>query len=217
MTATLTFTTPQVFLGDVWLALLSHNALDLVSSAPAGWALVSTLGSGADVVDVYAHMVDDGEPTSIVFQLASNSSEWQGELVTLTGTAPGVVIESGGTASFSATTSLTTAGATVQQAVDLILAVWTCTGAPTLTLPAGFTAIDNFNTGVVTSRSMLVGYKLAGATGALSFSAATAGTSTTGRSFTYVLRAGAPVTPAALSDVVPGNLGLFARDTRPPR
>jgi hypothetical protein len=203
--------------GDVWLALLSHSAADLISSAPAGWTLVSTLGSGSDVLDVYAHMVGDNEPISIVFQLASNVSEWQGELVTLTGTSPSAMIESAATASFSSTTTLTTAGVTAQQAIDLVLAVWTCAGTPALTLPAGFAPVDSFNTGAVTSRSMLIGYQLAGATGALTFSAASASVSTTGRSFTYVLRDRVPVRPAALVDSVPGNIGLIAKDTRPPR
>jgi hypothetical protein len=213
----LTFQAPAAGKGDVLLALLSHSAVDTVSAAPSGWALVGTLGSGADVLDLYAHMVDGGELASIVFTLASNIDEWQGELVTLTGTSPGVLVEASASATFSATTALTTAGATAQQAIDLILVAWTCSGTPTLTLPAGFTAIDSFSTAVVTSRAMLVGYKLAGATGALTFSSATASVNTTGRSFTLVLRDRSPIAPAALVDLVPGNIGLIGKDTRPTR
>lgn len=218
--AVLSFAAPtNSLVGDVWLAVLAHNAADTVSAAPAGWTLLVSLGSVADALEVYAHMVDDSEPASIDFTLASTTAEWQGELITLTGTSPGVMLESAASASFSAATALTTAGATVQQAIDIILVVWTCSGTPTLTLPAGFAAVDSFFTGVVTTRSMLVGYKFAGATGPLTFAAATASSGTTGRSFTLVLRDQVPVTPVAtaLVDVVPGNIGLIAKDTRPPR
>jgi len=215
--ATLDFTKPAASKGDVFLALISHNSVDSVSAAPSGWTLIATLGSGADVLNAYGHMVDGTEPALISFALSGTTFEWQGELVTLTGTSPGVLVESSATATFSSTTSLATAGATSLQAVSLILAVWTCLGTPTLTLPAGFTLVDNFSTAIVTSRSMLVGYKLAGATGALTFSAATASASTTGRSFTFVLRDGAPRLPAALVDLVPGNIGLIGKDTRPAR
>lgn len=203
--------------GDVLLALLAHNAADTVSSAPSGWTLIDTLGSGADTLHVYAHMVDDAEPTSVVFSLSTVANEWQGELVALRGTSPGIVREASATASFSATTALTTAGVTSQQATSLILVSWTCSGSPVLTLPAGFAAIDSFATAVVGSRSMLIGYKLAGATGALTFSKATAGSNTTGRSFSTVVRDRIPVTPDALVDLVPGNIGLIGKDTRPAR
>lgn len=214
---TLTFSLVDVVTGDVLLALIAHNAADAVSAAPAGWSSVATLGSGADVLEIYAHVAAESEPSAAVFSLATVANEWQGKLLALTGTSPGIVLESGGTAAFSGSTSLTTAGATVQQAIDLILTAWTCSGVPTLTLPAGFTLIDSFRTGIVSSRSMLIGYQSAGATGALTYSAATASSNTTGRSFTCVLRPGIPVTPAPLVDLVPGNIGLIARDTRPPR
>ena len=215
---TLTFATPTAAAkGDVLLALIAHNAADTVSSAPSGWTLIDTLGSGSDTLDAYVHMVGDAEPTSAVYALATVANEWQGELVALRGTSPGVIKEASATASYSATTSLTTAGVTSQQAINLIMSAWACSGAPVLTLPAGFTAIDSFATAVVASRSMLLGYKLAGATGALTFPAATAGTNTTGRSFTFVLRDRIPVTPDALVDLVPGNIGLIGKDTRPAR
>jgi hypothetical protein len=216
--ASLTFPTPTNSLpGDTWLALLSHDAADTVAAAPAGWTLVGSLGAGADALDVYAHMVGDGEPASIVFALASTGNEWLGELVTLTGTAPGVLVESSASAAFVAATALTTAAATVQQATDLILSAWTCAGSPTLMLPAGFAAVDSFSSGVVTSRSLLVGYQRAGATGVIAFAAATASASTSGRSFVLALRDRAPPRPAALVDPVPGHIGLLAKDTRPPR
>lgn len=203
--------------GNTLLAFIAHNAADLISEAPAGWQLIITLGSGDDTLDVYAHMVGDNEPTSIVFSLASNASEWQGELVVLTGTSPSILVETVATAAFSTTTSLTTAGVISQQAINLILAVWTCSGSPVLSPPTGFTLVDKFATSIVSSRSMLVAYQLAGATGALTFLDATAGTNTTGRSFTFALRGRIPIAPSALVDHVPGNIGLIGKDTRPAR
>lgn len=213
----LTFTTPPITKGDVWIALLSHNAVDTVSAPPAGWTFVTSLGSGADLLELYAHTVDGSELTSIVFTLATNIDEWQGEIIILEGTSPGTAVEATASATFTATTSLTTAGVTSQQAINLIFVAWTCSGSPTLTLPTGFTAVDSFSTAIVTTRSMLVGYKIAGATDALTFSAATASANTTGRSFTLVIRDRVPIAPVALVDLVPGNIGLIGKDTRQAR
>jgi hypothetical protein len=215
---TLTMATPAgAAIGDVLLALVGHNAGDAAGAAPAGWTLVALLGSGADTLNLYTRMLDGTELAAVAFSATTVASEWQGELVALRGTSPAVLIEATSSTASSASTSLTTAGVTSQQAISVILAIWTCSGAPALTLPVGFTAVDSFASAVVSSRSMLVGSRIAGATGALALAAATASASTSGRSFVLVLRDRAPLRPAGLVDPVPGNIGLLAKDTRPPR
>ena len=202
--------------GDVLLALVAHGAADGRAATPAGWTLAQSLGAGADVLDVYVHMVGDRDPASVAFALPAAAGEWQAELVALRGTSPGIVVEATATAS-SAGTTIPTAGVTSQQATSLVLCAWTCAGFKALTVPAGFTAIDSLTTSVVSPRTMMLAYRLAGATGALSFPATSAEDALVGRSFSLVLRDRIPIRPAPLVDLVPGNLGLFGKDTRPPR
>ncbi|MBC7978057.1 MAG: hypothetical protein H7138_24000 [Myxococcales bacterium] len=205
-------------IGDLLVALVSHNAADVRGATPAGWTLGATLGSGADVLDVYARVLDAAEPTSTAFRYRTAASELQGELVVLRGAAPATFLEASATTTFAATSALPAAGVTSQQAINLLLAVWTCSGAlTTLSSPVGFASIDTFTTSAVSPRSMLIGLRRAGATGALLLPAASASIPTTGRAFTIAIRDRIPVTPGVLVDLVPGNLGLIGRDTRPAR
>lgn len=199
--------------GDALVAIVAHNAVDSLST-PAGWSLLVTAGS-PDRFSLFARMLDDLSPFS--FPLATTTNEWQGEVVVVRGASPASVREAGSFSTFTATTSPVTPSVTSQQAINLILSMWSVAGAPALTLPAGFTAIDNFASAVVSSRSLMVGYRLAGTTGALTFPAATASPSATGTAITQVLRERVPPTPAALIDLVPGNIGLLGKDTRPAR
>ncbi|MEO7731242.1 MAG: hypothetical protein ABIY55_09740, partial [Kofleriaceae bacterium] len=183
------------------------------------WTHVDALGAGADVLDVYARMVDDNEPSSAAFSFATFANECQGELVAIRGTAPGVFREAAASFASAATTTLVTAAPISQQAINVILSVWTCAGARALALPAGFTAVDSFSTAIVAPRSMLIGYRLAGATGVITLGNVTVGNgtasdATTGRSFSIAIRDRIPVQPAALVDIVPGNIGLIGKDTR---
>ncbi len=213
---TLTFTTPSIASkGDVLVAVITQNAADTIN-IPAGWTLVVTAGT-PDKFLLLARMIDSGDPASFAFPLVSVANEWQAELVVFRGSSPGAIRYAGNISTFTATTALPTPVATVQQAIDLLISVWTCSGAPVLTLPSGFTAIDSFNTSIVSSRSMMLGYKIGGATGTLTFGNATAGTNTTGASITEALRDRLPIKPAALVDIVPGNIGLIGNDTRPAR
>jgi hypothetical protein len=214
---TLAFALPaSLARGDVMMALVAHNAADARGTTPAGWAFVVSLGSGADTLDVYTRMVDSKEPSSVVFALATVANEWQGELVVLRGTSPGIVVEASASIPFTGS-AIPTVGVTSQQAISLIVSVCTCAGFPSLTVPTGFTFIDGFNTAVVSGRTMLLGYKIAGATGALSFPNIGSEIIVTGGSFSLVLRNQIPVQPAPLVDLVPGNLGLLGKDTRPAR
>jgi hypothetical protein len=213
---TLTFTTPAIARdGDVLVAIVAFNAADSMAT-PSGWTLLVTAGS-PDKFSLFARSLASSDAATFSFPLVSVANEWQAELVVFRGSSPGVIREAGNIVTFTATTSLTTPGAVTLQAISLIMSAWSCSGAPTLTLPAGFTSIDNFSTAVVSSRSLMIGYQVAGATGALSFAAATASVNTTGATITQVMRDRPPITPDALVDLVPGNIGLIGKDTRPAR
>lgn len=213
---TLTFATPTLAVeGDTLVAVVAFGGADTITT-PAGWAVLTT-GGAADKFSLFGRTLDDGDPSLIVFPLVAVANEWQAELVVFRGSSPLVIRYAGNVSSFSATTALVTPGVVAQQAIDLVLSAWSCLGNPVLTLPAGFAPIDNFSTGVVSPRSLLVGYRVAGATGALTFPNAAASTSTTGTSFTHALRERAPIQPGALVDIVPGNIGLLGKDTRPTR
>jgi len=200
--------------GDVLVALLAHNAADAPGATPVGWTRADGLGEGADVLDIYVRMVDDNEPGAVAFSFATITSECQGALVAFRGSSPGAIREASASTAFAATATPPTASVTTQQAINLVLSIWTCSGAPALALPAGFTALDGFTTAIVAPRSMLIGIRIAGVTGPAVFPPAVAGTATTGRSFSIAVRARPPVLPAALVDIVPGNIGLIAKDTR---
>ena len=95
--------------GDVLVALLAHNAADPRGSVPHGWTQINTQGAEADVIDVYARMIADSEPSSVDFPFASVANECQGALVAFRGTAPGVLLEHAATVASTATTTLATA------------------------------------------------------------------------------------------------------------
>lgn len=214
---TLTFARPATAVtGDVLIAFVANNDADAMPD-PAGWTLITIFGSGANQYRGLARMLEATDSPTIVFGLTTVANEWQAELVVLRRTSPGVVFEISATSTFTSATSLATPGVTVQQAINLLLVSWICSGSPTLTAPAGFTTIDSFTTSVVGARSMLIAFRLTGATGALSLPSATASAATTGRSCVVALRGGIPATPSELFDPVPGNIGLIAKDTRPAR
>jgi hypothetical protein len=201
--------------GDVLLAIFAFNSADSMT-IPSGWTQLVAAGA-PDRFLLLARMLDFGDPESIVFPLLTVASEWQGELVALRGGSPSTLRYAGNLTTFTSTTALATPAVTTQQAIDLVVSVWSCSGAPLLTPPAGFTTIDNFSTAIVLSRSTMVAFKLAGATGGITFPNANASTSTTGAAITQALRDRAPIQAPGLLDLVPGNIGLIGKDTRPAR
>jgi hypothetical protein len=213
---TLTFARPVAAArGDVLLAILTFNSADSMT-IPNGWTQLIVAGA-PDRFSLLARMIDFGDPESIVFPLLTVANEWQGEIVALREGSPGTLRYAGNITTFTSTTALATPAVTTQQAIDLVMSVWSCSGAPLLTPPAGFTTIDNFSTAIVSSRSTMVAFKLAGATGGMTFPNANASTSTTGAAITQALRDRAPIQAPGLLDLVPGNIGLIGNDTRPAR
>ena len=213
---TLTFTRPVAAArGDVLLAIFAFHSADSMN-VPSAWTQLVAAGS-PDRFLLLARMIDVGDPASIVFPLLTVANEWQGELVAFRGGSPGILRYAGNITTFTSTTSLATPAVTTQQAIDLVMSVWSCSGAPLLTPPAGFTTIDNFSTAIASSRSTMVAIRLAGATGGITFPNANASTSTTGAVVTQALRDRAPIQAPGLLDLVPGNIGLIGKDTRAAR
>ncbi|MGN6103742.1 MAG: hypothetical protein ACTHU0_01435 [Kofleriaceae bacterium] len=193
--------------GDLLLALVVRNQL---VTAPAGWVPVETgLGAGGLFLDTWARLVDDNEPSSARFSSVV-LQELQGELVVLRGSAPGVVRESAAHGAFTADTTPDTPAVSSEQAINLVLGVWSASGNVALTAPAGWTTIDAFSTGHSSARSVLFAYRALHATGAaIALQPAGAAAASTGRAFALVLRDRAPVVPVELFDPVPGNIGLL--------
>jgi len=201
--------------GDALVALVVRGNSDPAASTPAGWSLVAGNVGGVIRIDMYTRAMDDGSP--VVFRFSTKANEWQGAILAVRSSAPGIVVEGSASFAFTGQTSLSLPSVSCQQLTNLVLGVWSGSGAPTLTPPSGFTLLDKFSTAMSTNRSLMLGYQVAGATGTLTLPAASSSASTSGVSFAVVLRDRVPPTPVELFDLVPGNIGLLGRDTRPAR
>lgn len=203
--------------GDVLLAILVHDPADGFT-VPAGWSLLGTDGASVAAASYIVRMVDDREPSSVVVSLLAASAEWQGVLLVLRGAgAMALLKEASNSATFAADATPAAATASSLQAINLAIATWSSSGALTWTAPASYEAIDSYSTALVGARSVLFAYAVANATGTINPGDATASGAATGRAFLAILRGGLPLQPETLADLVPGNIGLIGKDTRPPR
>ncbi|MBA2718940.1 MAG: hypothetical protein H0U52_06835 [Chloroflexi bacterium] len=143
--------------------------------------------------------------------------EWQGQLFVLRGPIVNTWLEAGGGSTFTASLVPGTASLNSQMPTNLFLGIWAAAGAPVLTPPAGLTAIDNYNTAIIASRTVMFAYKVANATGLIAPATATSSIAATGREFSLMIRDRAPITPRAFVTETPGNIGLLGRDSRPSR
>lgn len=200
--------------GDVLLVVLVR---EFAIVPPAGWTQIETgLGASFLYLDAFARMVDDEEPASALF--TGSDEEIQGALIVLRGGSPALLRESSSHVAFAADATPNTPAIDSAQAIDLALGVWSSIGSVTLTAPDGYSTIDAFSTSVISARSILIAYKVIGATGsAIAQPPASSSGAATGRSFVLVLRDALPATPASLLDLVPGNIGLLGKDIRPAR
>ncbi|MDQ3295065.1 MAG: hypothetical protein M3619_00585 [Myxococcota bacterium] len=197
--------------GDLIALLVTRNGAVV---APSGWTPIETAyGVAPNFLDVYARVIDDNEPTSIVVTSAS-SQELQGQLFALRGGVPNLLKEASAHAAFVADATPDAPASSSKQAINLGLVVWCGEAALALTAPAGFTAVDSYTSAVVSARSFLAAYKVVGATGAFAPASATSAGALTGRAFTLVLRDRAPLVPSVLVDSVPGNIGFIGKDVR---
>lgn len=202
--------------GDVLVAIVCRGNSDAAAPAPAGWTLAAGNVGGGIRLDVYTRAMGDNEP--VVFRFTTKANEWQGMMLAIRPSSPAIALEGSAFAAVSAATSLPVPGVNCQQATNLIVGVWSGSGAPTLTPPSDFTLIDKFATAMASNRSLMIGYRIAGATGPLTFgAAASSSASTSGGTFALVVRDRVPPKPVELFDPVPGNIGLIGKDTRPAR
>lgn len=215
---TLTFALPALAIkGDALCAFVVHASTSSIT-VPDGWSDVATLTAGGLTARMLSRMVDDHEDAAIVVALTAAGDEVQGELVALrgAGTMP-LLLEASAASAFAATTTPGSPAVSSLQAVNLAVELWSSSGLPTLTAPAGDAAIDAYSSSIVAARSLLVASRRVNATGAIALGAATASVNATGASFAFVLRASLPLQPLDLFDPVPGNIGFLGKDNRPPR
>lgn len=216
---TLTFDVAELapLKGQLLVAIAAFDAADSINGAIAdGWT-VGLAFVGTAKITVLLRTVDDDEPEQLVLALTSAAKDWLGALLLYDRGAPNLAIEASAGGSFAADATPPAAAVSSQQAINLRLGVWDVAGAIVLTAPAGWTQIDSYSTAIATARSLLVAEVIANATGNLGAVDATAGAAATGSGLSLVLRATAPSTPATLDDPLPGNIGLFGTDARPPR
>lgn len=194
--------------GDLLLVIIVRTSPVV---APSGWAAV-VVGVGADGVflDAYAKTlgVDEGEGEAV---FAGGNDELQGQLIVLRGGAPHSIIEHAAHVGFTSDATPDSPSVDVQQAINIVLGVWSVSGAAALTPPAGWTLIDAYTTDEVSERSILLAYRVANTTGtSIALPSLSGVSSHTGRSFALVLRDRPPHLPETLEDPVPGNIGLLA-------
>lgn len=215
---TLTFAIPDVARhGDVMIAVVVYvNASSIV--VPDGWIDLGTSAAGGIKARRLCRMFDAREPVQVAIDTTSSGDEIQGSLVVLRGAgSTALLVETSATLTFAATMAPGSPALSVLQAIDLVLEVWSSSGALVMTPPAGSDPVDTYSTALVTPRTLLVAKRRANATGALTLGAAASGSNATGTSFALALRDGLPMQPIELVDLVPGNIGLLGIDRRPPR
>lgn len=204
---TLTFTVPSdVQKGDLLVALIVRDAA--YSGGPPGWTMLDSNGSSPEILDTWAHIVVDDEPENVTFT-TTVSHEMQGVMLRMRGSTPLQLLESRGDQAFVATMTPTAPATGSQQAINLVVYVWSSSGAPVFTPPAGLTLIDTFSTAVVAARALLVAYRVCNTTFVVPSQQATTNINATGRAFFVLWRDHPPLMPIEIVDSVPGNHGLM--------
>lgn len=203
--------------GDTLLLVVVHANASSVT-VPAGWTDLGSSNAGGITARRIACMVDGSESATLVVSTTAAGDEVQGLLVVLRGAGSlPLLVEASAALAFAATMAPGSPAISSLQATDLVIEVFSSSGSPTLTAPAGATAIDTYSTALLSARTLLVTKRRANATGALTLGAAAASVNATGATFALLLRDGLPVQPAELYDPMPGNIGLLGKDNRPPR
>ncbi len=216
---TLTLTIPAtVVKGDVLVLLVVH-ASGSSFTLPDGWTDIGSSTASSITVRRVARMVDDSEGATLVVELDAAGDVVQGALIALRGAGSiALLVETSGTLAFAATMTPGSAAVSSLQAINLALEVWSSSDSLDMDPPAGFSLVDTYIEGTLpTLRTILVAYRKANATGALTLGAASSNANATGATFALVLRDGPPLQPSELFDPVPGNIGFLGKDNRPPR
>lgn len=209
----LTFENPYPAIGDLLVVVIAHGT-DVVP--PAGWIGLVTDTAGTRKFDAYAHTAADDDPDEFVFTSASD--ELQGALLVTSEANPAHVLEASAVANFAGDTTPPTPAATTIEAVHMLIAVWSTAGARAITAPTGYEMVDTYTDDLIAERTFAIAGRRANVVGAaIAQPDAASDPAGTGSALLLVLRDRFPVTPAELVDLVPGNIGLTGRDTRPPR
>jgi hypothetical protein len=204
-------------IGDVLVLLVVHASTSSIT-VPDGWTDLGSLTQSGRTERRIARMIDGGDTSSLVLETSAIGDEVQGALIVLRGVGSvALLVEASASLAFVATLTPGSPAVSSLQAIDLVLEVWSSSGALTMAPPSGSDAIDTYSTALVSARTLLVTQRRANATGALTLGAATSNANATGASFALVLRDGLPVQPRELVDLVPGNIGLLGKDIRPAR
>lgn len=219
------FTRPGgAVVGDQLLVIVwSHGGESL--TLPAGWQDTGPDFPGAYRIWTFTRALMNGDPAVLDIALqpaGSVAHEWQGVLVVVRGGYPDMIEFGTGNAFFAQQPVTTIPVGGVEQATSLALGVFVAAGTniirPNLddnTSAYTTLAIDSFASGILEKQTAAVACRVCGETATVRFSDAAVDAPVTGFVYFYVLHAGRPATPAELYDVVPGNLGLLAKDTRP--
>lgn len=214
-TKTLTFAVPAAATrGDLLVVLLVRNG---AVTGPAGWTAIEPgFGASSLFLEVWGRLVDIDEPPTAAWSSAS-SQELQGQLLLFRVGNPAVILEGAQQAAFTADAAPDTPDLGSEQATSLFVAVFSAGGAVAFTPPAGFTSIDSYSSAVLAARTIMICSAVAGelAPGLVGFNGplepgpAASAPASTGRMWSLVMREGPPLTPPALTDPVPGNIGLL--------
>lgn len=215
-TKTLTFTLPSsATKGRLLVLVVAYDPADGYDALD-GWTVLNAY-TGTAKIELLARVVEDNEPETVELDLDTAGKDWLGQLLVYEPGSSAVLLEANAGGNFAADATPPAPTVTSQQAANLDVRAWSVAGSVTLDPPAGMEAIDSYDSDLATARSFLIASAVANASGALGAKDAAAGGAATGSAVSYVFRDRPPVTPAVLYDPVPGNIGFFGQDDRPPR
>lgn len=217
------FVPSGVKVGDVLVAILVSDPSESTVVTPAGWTVVlATVGATNAAIKVLAKQIEDSEigeytydGVPVTFEVPGGTKERMGHILVLRGVKSlAQLLEYSANAVFTATATASPAVATNQQAINLGVVVWSWAGADEIDLDDVYTVLGTYHSAEVVSRSIAVGLKIMNETESVGMQNGFFVGNHTGRSFTLVFRDRAPITPAELVDLVPGNIGLLGKDLR---
>ncbi len=206
----LTFTVPATAqVEDILFAMLVHKVGEGFT-LPTGWtSFGAEEGVTNAAINYIARVRSLGDPDTLAVALLAVTDEWQGQLVVIRGGAIGTLRETSGSQAFAADATPDSPSLLNHQPMNLALCAISVATNVDLGAPAGFTALDEYNTAVVSSRSLLVAWKQTKSHQNYNTGTGTANPAATGRTFVFLARERPPLTPAVLEDPVPGNIGLL--------
>lgn len=213
----LTFAVPAAAKADdIVLALLVHKVGEGFT-LPAGWtSVITALGATNAQLDVIARVRAADDSNTLAVALLAATDEWQGQMIALRGGSIPSLVEGFGSQAFAADATPDAPGSfNSEQAINLAFLV--VSGANNIDFgtngAAGFTQLEEYNTAVVSSRTLFIAWRRTLTVGSFGIAVGhiTANPAATGRTFLFTARERPVVIAAELVDPVPGNIGLLGR------